>query len=217
MRAKRIITSICILLAICNILPCSIDAKKQKKSDIDIYELSIDENISSPQLGKQSKNIVLFQSEQITPIYSLISKGYPYTVETQRNGEVIAVTIQARHLFKPNEYTLSDNGMERLKPLLKYLKSENLYKMVIAMHSDNTGNNAYSMDITTKRVNSVFDWIANNKGIHTELVVPYALGNSDPIVDNNSIINRDKNRRLVIYLIPEKGMISQAKKGYIKL
>lgn len=198
-------------------LPTDIDAKKQQKSDVDIYELSIDENISSPNLGKQDNSIILFQAEQIKELNTLVERGYPYSIETLRNDEVIAITIQARHLFKPNEIVLSENGKDKLKPILKYLKTKGLYKMVLAMHSDNTGNDFYCMTKTTKRVNAVFDWIQENKNISTELVVPYALGNSDPIVDNNSILNRDKNRRLVIYLIPEKGMISQAKKGSIKL
>ena len=85
------------------------------------------------------------------------------------------------------------------------------------MHSDNTGNEIYTMDLTTKRVNSIFDWIGEKDKRKTDYVVPYALGNNDPIVDNNSIINRDRNRRLVIYLIPEKIMINQAKRGKISL
>lgn len=205
------------MLIACMMLPFNAEAKKQKKSSDDIYELSIDENISTPHLGKQAKNIIPFQSEQVKALNNLVTKGYPYSIETLREGEVIVVTIQARHLFKPNEPVLSDNGKEKLKPLLKYLQTAGLYKMVLAMHSDNTGNDIYSMDITTKRVNSVFDWIQEHKNLNSELVVPYALGNSDPIVDNNSVSNRDINRRLVIYLIPEKGMINMAKKNNIKL
>lgn len=191
-------------------------AKKTDKSPTDIYELSIDENIAIPVLGKYSSKIISFQETQALSLQSLTKKGYPFIVSRMRNNEVISITIQAKHLFSPNETKLSDNGKNILKPLLKYLKQQGLYKMVLVMHSDNTGNESYSMNLTTKRVNSVFDWIGGNPEINTDLIVPYALGNSDPIVHNNSVENRDKNRRLVIYLIPENSMIQQAKKGVIE-
>ena len=50
-----------------------------------------------------------------------------------------------------------------------------------------------------------------------DYVVPYALGETDPIVDNNSVENRKTNRRLEIYLVPEKTMLQQAKKGRINM
>ena len=50
-----------------------------------------------------------------------------------------------------------------------------------------------------------------------DYVVPYALGDTDPLVDNNSVEHRKTNRRLEIYLVPEKTMIQQAKKGTINM
>lgn len=193
------------------------DAKKIINSTTDIYELSIDENIAIPILGKYSSKIVAFQETQTLTLQSLTKKGYPFIVNRMRNNEVISITIPAKYLFTPNSSAISEKGKEILKPLHKYFKQKGLYKMVLVMHSDNTGNDNYAMNLTTKRVNSVFDAFAENTEIQTEYIIPYALGNSDPIVNNNSVENRDKNRRLVIYLIPENGMIQQAKKGEIAL
>ena len=44
-----------------------------------------------------------------------------------------------------------------------------------------------------------------------------ALGETDPIVDNNSVESRKTNRRLEIFLIPEQTMLQQAKKGRINM
>jgi len=82
------------------------------------------------------------------------------------------------------------------------------------MHSDNTGSEAYTIQLTRSRVNAIFDWFEAHGS--TDFVVPYALGDSDPVVDNNSFENRKKNRRLEIYLVPEQVMIEQAKKGNLK-
>jgi flagellar motor protein MotB len=63
-------------------------------------------------------------------------------------------------------------------------------------------------------VNAVYDWFDANGDV--DFVVPYALGDTDPIVDNNSYDNRARNRRLEIYLVPAELMIERAKKGDIK-
>ncbi len=191
--------------------------KKSNKNEVDIYELSIDENLAFPELKKQTETIVEFQNEQAKSLVKLASEGFPYEVETMRNGEVIVVSVPSRHLFNPNETRLSDNGKKVLKPILKYLNTIRLYKIILAMHSDNTGNEIYTLDLTTKRVNSVFDWMGETDKSKTDYVVPYALGGSDPLVKNNSVANRDRNRRLEIYLIPDKVMIEQAKRNNIKL
>ena len=59
------------------------------------------------------------------------------------------------------------------------------------------------------------DWFEENGSV--DYVVPYALGETDPIVDNNSVESRKTNRRLEIFLIPEQTMLQQAKKGRINM
>lgn len=219
---KKIATIISLhIIAFALLCPVHCEAKvfnkKNSKVEVDIYELSIDENISIPDLGKQAKIIAEFQNLQVQELNRLKSKGYPYDIKQIRDGEVIMITVPARNLFNQNETYLTDSGKETLKPLLKYLDTKQLYKIVLAMHSDNTGNDIYTMDLTTKRVNSIFDWMGENDKSKTDFVVPYALGSADPLVDNNSVVNRDKNRRLVIYLIPDDTMINQAKRNKIAL
>lgn len=36
-----------------------------------------------------------------------------------------------------------------------------------------------------------------------------------PLVENNSLTNRERNRRLEVYLVPGTKMLEQAKKGRI--
>lgn len=188
-------------------------SKKNKQEEVDIHELSIEENIKTPELGKQANTIVKFQDEQA----KAIEKTTPYIVQKIRNGEVLMITIPAHTLFSANDTVLTEKGKNTLIPLCKYLDTPGLYKMVLVMHSDNTGNEIYTQKLTEGRVNSVYEWIIETDNSKSDVVVPYALGSDDPIVDNNSITNRAKNRRLVIYLIPDKAMINQAKKGKITL
>ena len=199
---------IVVLVAFSMVYPLHLDAKKKK---VDIYELSLDDNLELPEIenDKQCDRVQDFQYS----VAVALKKGN-YDVELMRDEEVVVVTIPASQLFNANDTVLTSLGKTLLKPFVKYLKTPGFYKMLLVMHSDNTGSDKYTLNLTRDRVNAVFDWFDENASV--DYVVPYALGDTDPLEDNNSMSNRKRNRRLEIYLVPEEGMISQAKKGKIK-
>ncbi len=180
--------------------------------DVDIYDLSLDENLITPEIknDKQADKIQSFQYDM-----ALAFKRSNYEVEVMRDDEVIVITIPASQLFDPNDTVLNDLGQAQLKPFLSMLTNPGFYKMLLVMHSDNTGSHEYTLNLTRQRVNAVFDWFDENGSV--DYVVPYALGATDPITENDSVEKRKRNRRLEIFLIPEKTMIQQAKKGNINL
>ena len=182
------------------------------KDDYDIYDLSLDENLELPEIksDKQADKIQDFQLDM-----AVAFKKSNYDVEIMRDDEVIVVTIPASQLFDANDTVLNEIGQERLKPFLRMIKNPGFYKLLLVMHSDNTGSETYTLNLTRQRVNAVFDWFDENGSV--DYVVPYALGDTEPIVDNNSVENRKRNRRLEIYLVPEKTMLQQAKKGTINI
>ena len=207
------IKNLIIAMAVAAMAVCSFSAdakEKTKKQNIDIYDLSIDDNIAMPELEKQAETIKKFQYNQ-----AIALQKNKQNVEMTRDGEVIIITIPAGQLFAPNDTVLSDMGKKSIEPFLGYLKSEGLYKMLLVMHHDNTGSDRYILNLTKARVNAIYDWISKNASV--EFVVPYALGSIEPLVENNSVANRKFNRRLEIYLVPEVGMIKAAKKKNITL
>ena len=182
------------------------------KDNDDIYEMSLDENLLSPEIknDKQAEKIRDYQYE-IAVAFSRSN----YDVEIMREDEVIVVTIPASQIFAPNDTVVSKVGEELLKPFLRMIKNPGFYKMLLVMHSDNTGSQEYTLNLTRQRVNAVYDWFDENGSV--DYVVPYALGDTDPLVDNNSVEHRKTNRRLEIFLVPEKTMLQQAKKGNINM
>lgn len=89
-----------------------------------------------------------------------------------------------------------------------------MYRVMLVMHTDNTGSEPYREQLTVDRVNAVFDWF-DNSGSDTRYLFSYALGDDMPLRPNDSMDNRDKNRRLEIYLVPGSKMVQQAQKGRI--
>lgn len=204
--------SLCALLLVVMMTAlCVPDAQGGKKQE-DIYSMTLDDNLGTPEINndKRAKKIQKYQYDVAVEL-----KRQNFDVEMMRDDEVIIVSFPASQLFMPNDTVLTDLGKASLKPMLKFLKNPGFYKVLLVMHSDDTGSHEYTKMLTTARVNSVFDWFDANGSV--DFIVPYALGGSDPILPNNSVENRKANRRLEIYLVPGDVMLDQAKKDRINI
>lgn len=202
------ITSILKLLLLVTTLACYLQGNAKK---IDIYELSLDQNLATPEIKNKLKDAV--QDFQYKQAVELIKQNYE--VELTRDNEVIIVTIPAERLFASNDTVLAATGPAALKPMLRYLKNPGFYKLLLVMHSDDTGSKAYTVRLTRSRVNAVYDWFDANGDV--DYIVPYALGSNDPLTANDSMEKRRKNRRLEIYIVPNDVMLEQAKRGAINI
>lgn len=176
----------------------------------DIARLTLDENISIPDLGNQARKIRTAQSREM----KRLQKARLSDLKLIRNYEVIKATIPAANLFLPNDTTLSERADIYLRPFLSALRIPDYYHMMLVMHSDDTGSEAYSLDLTLFRARAVRDWFARNGG-NTDYVVIYDAGSFSPIASNKTMEGRAQNRRLDIYLIPGEAMIDMARRGQL--
>ncbi|MDE5874159.1 MAG: OmpA family protein [Muribaculaceae bacterium] len=179
-------------------------------------ELSFVEMLTSVDVGKNSDLIQKFQNKE-GKTRLLNGKYNPKgecSVEAYRNKEVLLITIPAHLLFAPNETELKSSASDYLSPIRRYLKEPDMYRVLLVMHTDNTGSSEYRDQLTADRVNSIFDWFEES-GSDTRYLFSYALGDDMPLKKNDSMENREKNRRLEIYLIPGSKMVEQASKGRI--
>lgn len=176
----------------------------------DIFDLDFDENVASPKVpGKQHEAVKEYMRAQATGFYK---KGYK--VETMRGGEVVIVTIPTDDLFLPNDSAMMTTAEAKLRPLLPYLNDPNRFKTIITVHSDDTGSENHQQQLTEGRVSSLYDWF-DEKANDTSMLVGYPMGGADPLKPNNSRQNRRDNRRLEVYIVPNNGLISDAKAGKI--
>ena len=194
-------------------------AGNQPQEELD--EMTFIEMINSVDLGNQSSFIQKYQEKEarsklLSKFDSQEARKEGCRVETFRNKEVILVTIPASLLFAPNSTELSSKASEYLSPFKRYLNNPDTYRVLLVMHTDNTGSETYRETITEKRVDAVFDWFEAQGG-DTSFLFPYAMGDDMPLMKNNdSQENRNKNRRLEIYLVPGEKMLEMAKKGKIE-
>ncbi len=189
---------------------------EQKADATGLESLSFIEIMNSVDLGKYSELVQKFQKReaQTRLMNGKFSPKSDCTVETYRNREVLLVTIPARLLFAPNQTSLKPGAEEYLQPFRRYLKEPDMFRVVITMHTDNTGSEEYRDQLTLDRVEAVYDWFETMEP-DTRFLFPFAMGDELPLTENTSMEGRDSNRRLEVYLVPGTKMLEQAKKGRI--
>lgn len=191
------------------------DTHQNRVEDLD--ELTLSQMINSVPLDKKSSDLIRkFQDKEGRN--RLHGREYNEkngcTVETYRNKEVLLITIPASKIFAPNSTEIRPEARALLAPLKRYLKDPDMYRVLMVMHTDNTGSEEYRDNLTEDRSTALFEWY-QNEGADTRYLFPYAMGDEMPLVENNSMDNRAKNRRMEVYLVPGQKMLSEAKKGRI--
>lgn len=205
-------TCLGVVLAFSSLFPAMAASPSEELDELDFAEM-----VNSVPLDEKSAELIRkFQEKEGRN--RLFGRDYNQksecTVETYRNKEVLLVTIPAAKLFAPNDTELRPDAASLLAPLKRYLKDPDTYRVLLVMHTDNTGTAQYRDRLTEERVHTVGDWF-DEQGSDTSFLFTYPYGDDMPLVENNSMANRARNRRLEVYLMPGKKMLEQAKKGRI--
>jgi len=174
-------------------------------------DMDLEQNLLTPEVASGEHAAISRYMKNIGQ--SMAKKGY--TVDMMRDDEIVLVTIPTDDLFMPNDTLLSPSAPAKLGPVIALLRDPEMYKVVYAVHTDNTGSTKYNSDLAHQRNNSIYDWMLSQVSENL-IVIPYEMGDTDPIEPNNSRKGRAANRRVEIYLIPGPKMITNAHKGLIK-
>lgn len=198
--------SLRILLAAAMLSLCA-DLFGQKAGDFDPMGADIEANIKHPAVpSKHSATIAKAMSSVAKAL-----KHAGYQVEAVRSGEVIMVTIPCADLFAPNSTTLLPDAPQKLRSLNPYIKESANFKTILAVHSDDTGDETYRDRLTSERANAIDDYFYNHNGSTDTGIIPYGLGSDEPLKANTSISNRAANRRVEFYFVPTETFIKNAR------
>ena len=102
-------------------------------------------------------------------------------------------------LFEVNRHKLQAEYFPQLDALINFLQAHHTLEVNITGHTDNTGNEANNVTLSTRRAEAVAEYLIN-KGVRLEKIFFKGLGSSKPIVGNETEAGRGKNRRVEILL-----------------
>ena len=132
-------------------------------------------------------------------------------ISTIRGGQILKVSLPAHLLFDANETSLNSDAQSVLLPA-KFIMQTGYFNMIVTGHSDNTGKPEYIYNIAKRRAESVSEWFIAN-GIEQSSLSEFYFGDELPLYDNASMANRNRNRRITLYFVPNKDIIKKAKRG----
>ncbi len=172
---------------------------------VDQYELSLEENINFPVIPNKKRDLV---KQDVLHIRQLFDNA-GFTTGRLRQGEVLLITIPCCELFNSNSTQISKRGGQLLEKLDLLKGSIDKYKLLIAVHTDDTGEDGYADTLTAERANAINDYLDMDNKLKDMIIIPYGIGRDEPLKPNDSIKNRSINRRVEIYLIPLETLFSK--------
>ena len=97
--------------------------------------------------------------------------------------------------FDFDKDVLKTASYPELERVLELLKSRKIDRIEIGGHTDSMGPDAYNLDLSQRRANTVYQYFVN-KGIDKGRLEVKAYGETQPTHPNTTIPNRQKNRRV---------------------
>lgn len=177
--------------------------------DINPSELDFESNLSLPVVPDKAASAVKTHMSKLAQAL----KKRNLDTDLYRSGEIVQIIIPCSELFAPNDSILKEKGKKLLQPVSQILKSPTMYKVIIAVYADDTGDDIYADNLTDLRANAVDDFLTSIAEVADVNTVPYGMGRSSSRAPNTSITNRAYNRRVEIFIVPEWNMIKDARAG----
>jgi len=104
--------------------------------------------------------------------------------------------------FELNKATLTPKSLVTIKKIATILSENSSVKVEIAGHTDSTGDDEYNLKLSQERVDMVKKELMS-LGIDKERMKAVGYGESRPLVSNDTLKNREKNRRVEFNIIGE--------------
>jgi OmpA-OmpF porin, OOP family len=146
-----------------------------------------------------NKKNYLFKSLNFN--YSALGDYEPITLDIDlEKAEEGTTAVLQNIFFDVDKFDLKDKSITELQKILRFLKENPLMRVEISGHTDNSGSDAYNVQLSQKRAQAVYDFLVSN-GIDSGRLIPKGYGSSHPLAENTSEEGRQKNRRIEFKLI----------------
>ena len=112
------------------------------------------------------------------------------------------IRIPANLLFDFDKYNIKPVATTELEMIADMIRSKQPRSLCVEGHADSMGGHSYNLQLSTRRAQSVATWLVSRKVIASGHVKVIGRGDVKPIAPNNTPLNRQKNRRVEIFLNP---------------
>ena len=125
-------------------------------------------------------------------------------VSIERDGDKINLIMPGNITFSTDSSNINTSFTPVLDSVALVLKEYDKTIVVVAGHTDSSGQASYNQSLSERRAYSVSDYLLS-RGILDERFETIGFGETQPIVSNASPAGREQNRRVEITLVPITG------------
>jgi len=113
------------------------------------------------------------------------------------------VRLDSMSLFDTGKWALKPGSTKLLVNSLVDIKAKPGWLIVVAGHTDSTGDDKSNQVLSLKRAESVRDWMRDTGDVPESCFAVQGYGESRPVATNETTEGRALNRRVEISLVPQ--------------
>ena len=179
--------------------------KETKQVTPDWYAMTRGEHIAWLSLTPDTKPLV---RQYMQKEFLKLDKRFPGSVAALRDSLIACITLPSSRVFVPNDTILSDEGNIFLKELSKIFSGKDDFRIVISVFTANSGSSAHIARFSQQRADAAAVELQRILG-DKSVVIPFGMGDTEPIAKNNTYQGREENRRIEVWLIPSVSLIEK--------
>ena len=128
----------------------------------------------------------------------------PEIIMGEGTGVITQIVIPAGAVFDFDKAVLKDDSKAVIDEYRANLGPDltNAYMVVVAGHTDSSGNATYNKGLSLRRAQSVADYLVS-KGVRKDAIRVIGRGSAEPLVSNDTLEGRKENRRVDILVVAE--------------
>lgn len=115
-------------------------------------------------------------------------------IEPKKVEEILADVFDNLN-FNIGKAEIKKESLPYLDKLADTLIKAKNWTLDIEGHTDNVGTDEYNIKLSQNRADAVKNYLVS-KGVLDETITAKGFGEKNPLTDNNSQINKEKNRRV---------------------
>jgi len=120
----------------------------------------------------------------------------------RREGNLLAVTFKGDVTFDTNSAIVKPGLYAEIDRVAGVLTQYPQTLIRVEGHTDSVGTEAYNMDLSFRRANSVRDLLVQ-RGVNISRIQPVGFGETMPVATNATEAGRQLNRRVEIKIAPQ--------------
>ncbi|SDR28384.1 OmpA family protein [Pseudomonas grimontii] len=156
----------------------------------------------------------LYRGERLrAPLHAVLAAHSEPPPAVMPEPVASAVRLDSLSLFAPGSAQLKPGSTHVLIKALVDIKAQPGWLIVIAGHTDATGDSKKNLRLSHARAAAVHAWMQHMGRIPASCFAVHGFGASFPIASNDTEAGRAANRRVDIRLVPETGACELSRPG----